>query len=121
ARLRRARYGVVPARVLAGAVAARCGVPVFDLLRPTLWWPRHASRDPERRSAPRFLAVAPAPRGVWLVDDVVRTGSTFDAAMRVLGSRVLEGLVATAPGTMDVPAWRPPGRLHSGETADRVV
>ena len=118
---RRLRYGVDPADSLATAVGRLTGIPVARLLRPGLWWPRHAPRAPAERVAPLFVARGPAPVGAVLVDDVVRTGSTVEAAMRSLGGGDLSGLVASAPGTLATQTWRPPGRLASGDTAQTVV
>lgn len=100
AHARRIRYGIDPARELALAVGRQCGVPVVDALLPSLWWPRHAPREPGARRAPRFRLSVRVPEGVVLIDDVVRTGSTMAAAAGVLGVRDLSGLVATAPGTI---------------------
>ena len=97
---RRLRYGIDPARELALAVGRQRGVPVIDALLPSLWWPRHAPREPGARRAPRFRLNVRVPGGVVLVDDVFRTGSTMAAAAGVLGVRDLSGLVATAPGTI---------------------
>lgn len=94
---RRIRYGVDPARELVRSVSSLTGVPFVDALQPGLWWPRHATRRPEERSRPPFVARCRVPRGAVLVDDVVRTGSTVDAAARVLGVAGLSALAATAP------------------------
>ncbi len=121
ASLRRVRFGIDPAHRLAAAVARLTGTDVVAALRPGLWWPRHATRPPEERGQPRFRAVAAVPPGSVLVDDVARTGSTLVAAARAAGVPALSGLVATSPGRLMVQAWRPPGRLQSGETAPTVV
>ncbi len=121
ASLRRVRFGIDPARRLAAAVARLTGTEVVDALRPGLWWPRHATRPPEARDEPRFRVVAGVPPGSVLVDDVVTTGSTLLAAARATGVPALSGLVATAPGRLALQAWRPLGRLQTGETAPTVV
>lgn len=94
---RRVRYGVDPARELALTVSRLTGVPFIDALRPGLWWPRHATREPEHRGPPPFAARCRVPQGAVLVDDVVRSGSTVDAAAGVLGVAGLSALAATAP------------------------
>jgi predicted amidophosphoribosyltransferase len=95
--VRHMRFGIDPARFLAGEVARLSGLPVVDALRPGWWWARHAPRAPEARGEPRFVAVRSVPSGAVLVDDVARTGITFDAAAAALGAEGLSALAATAP------------------------
>lgn len=95
---RRARYGIDPATALAHETASRAGVPVVPALQAAMWWPRHAIRDAEGRRPPHFRRVASAPSAVVLVDDVLRTGSTLDAALDAMQAPVLVAIVATAPG-----------------------
>jgi predicted amidophosphoribosyltransferase len=83
ARVRRLRYGIDPARWLAGRVAEIVGIAVVDVLRPQWWWPPHAGAVTRR--PPGFYTVDEAPAGALLVDDVVTTGATLGAASAVTG------------------------------------
>ena len=64
AMLRRARYGVDPAAVLAELVGREADIPVMDLLRAPLWWPANAGTTRIRRRSPRFHLVRAAPAGL---------------------------------------------------------
>ena len=101
---RRARYGVDPARELAAALSRITGLSVIRALRPAIWWPRHAIRPTGNRRPPRFTARRPVPAGAVLVDDVTTSGSTMLAALSAIGGDIRHGLVATCPGTMQLPA-----------------
>jgi len=83
--LRRVKYGVDPALVLARTIRACTGIEVVRALHPALWWPSHAGADRSRRLTPGFrLACAPPPGSV-LIDDVMTTGATLLAASRITG------------------------------------
>jgi predicted amidophosphoribosyltransferase len=98
AMVRRWVHGVDPARALAHALGRRCALPVVDALRGAAWWPRHAGRGTRSRSAARFHAIC-EPHPSWvLIDDVLTTGATIDAAAAALGSVVRMAIAATSPG-----------------------
>lgn len=97
ARLRRLQYGVDPARELAKALGAVAGVPVVNALRPALWWPRHAGHN-RRAGGARFRQVAAVPDGAAVIDDVVTTGRTMEAAICTLDTAIWHGFSATSPG-----------------------
>lgn len=85
AAVRRIRYGIDPAVLLAGELSRATGVPVVAGLRARLWWPAHAGRTRDLRQTPRFVVVRTVPAGAVLVDDVATTGTTLRAAGRALG------------------------------------
>lgn len=94
---RKIRYGVDPARVLAGALSRLSGVPVVEALYAPPWWPRHAGATRARRAPVRFIPRQRVDGGAVLLDDVVTTGRTVAAAAMALGGRpslVLAGTVA---------------------------
>ena len=101
ATLRRLQYGVDPARELAKALGAIAGVPVVNTLRPALWWPRHAGHNRQARGA-RFRQVGEVPDGAAVIDDVVTTGRTMEAAIRTLDTAIWHGFSATSPGRVKV-------------------
>lgn len=85
---RRLRYGVDPALELAGALAHVTGAPVAKLLTPPLWGRPRAGH--EHGSAPDFRArwshdLSRMGTGFVLVDDVITSGATLQAAARALG------------------------------------
>ncbi len=96
--VRKVRYGMDPAVTLARLVGARTGVPVVAALRPQLWWPAHAGSNRAARRPPRFRSVASVPQDSVLIDDVLTTGATLDAAAEMLGLN--RALTATRAGRM---------------------
>jgi predicted amidophosphoribosyltransferase len=94
---RRWRYGVDPAFELASSLAARTGVPVLAALRGDWWHRRRAGGRDAPRGSPRFRATASVPAGAVLIDDVITTGTTLQAAGGALpGIRL--ALTATTAG-----------------------
>ena len=102
---RRRRRGYNQAEVAATALAAVAGAPLSTRLRRPRDTPTQVGRD---RAARRgnllgaFTWVGPAPAGtVWLVDDVVTTGTTLDAAVEALqraGTARIEAVAVAVGG-----------------------
>lgn len=90
---RRLRYGVDPARVIAGFLAEHLEAPVLDALNPQIHTPRRAGRDHSRPVRPFGLRSA-LRSSVILVDDVVTTGATVSAAMDAIGPDLVRVVVA---------------------------
>ena len=81
---RQLRYGVDPAVVLAERLAKSKGVPVIKSLVPPIHTRRRAGGDHSRPVAPFRISGMQA-TGFVLVDDVVTTGRTLEAAITLLG------------------------------------
>jgi hypothetical protein len=85
ARLRLWRYGVDPALELARALGRVAGLPVRRVLVASWWHRRRAGPAGAKRGTPRFRVRGSVPTGAVLVDDVVTTGATLQAAAMALG------------------------------------
>jgi predicted amidophosphoribosyltransferase len=94
------RYGIDPAKELAEAYAALVGVRVADVLAPALWAPRHAGRPRSRRTAVRFRTRAGLREPVVIVDDVLTTGRTLQAAASAVAA--VGAITATGAGSMSM-------------------
>lgn len=101
--VRRARYGIDPAGVLAAGLAARTGIPMVEALKGPVWWPQRAGRGRSRRSPVRFRNSRTVPVRAVLVDDVLTTGATMLGALVAVDptrDRGVRVLTATSVGTM---------------------
>ena len=88
--IRRVRFGIDPGRVLARHVSRLSGIPVVDALRASVL---HTSRLSRRADRPvRYRLAGRVPEGSVLVDDVVTTGETLNAAALVCGRSISEAV-----------------------------
>lgn len=95
ARARRRRRGFDPAGELAAALAARLEVEVVPCLTRRGSGHQVGRHRAERiRQAPRIESIAPAPRSVLLIDDVLTTGATLTSCAQALRSAGAHRIVA---------------------------
>ena len=94
--VRRVKYGVDPASLLAHALSIRSGLPVRHALASPMWnHPNAGSRRADRRP-PQLRRRFESPGSV-LVDDVFTTGLTIDRAAATLGGVVAALTVTGVP------------------------
>lgn len=90
---RRLRYGIDPARVLATALARALATRVIPALAPPVHARRRAGGD-HAASVPVFRSVKQLREPVFVVDDVVTTGSTLRSACAAIGPQLVAAAVA---------------------------
>jgi predicted amidophosphoribosyltransferase len=99
ARARRRRRGFDPAGELAAALAARIDIDVVACLARRGSGHQLGGRRADRiRHPPRIESIAPSPRSVLLVDDVLTTGATLTTcaqALRASGARRIVAVTFT--------------------------
>lgn len=108
---RRLRFGIDPALLIALHLSAETAQPVYRLLRPPLHSRRRAGGD-HRMKVPVPHVRKRTLEKVVLVDDVLTTGATLEAAVSAIGvDQVRAAVVANA--VTDWPASSRPWFLAS--------
>lgn len=107
---RQLRYGLDPAIVLAERLGRLKGVPVIKSLVAPIHTRRRAGGDHSRPIAPFRISRMPG-TGFMLVDDVVTTGRTLEAAIGLLGPEKV-ALAVSANAAPPVSSLLGPGPDH---------
>ena len=121
---RRRSRGFDQAELLARALGREAALPVVSLLKRIDTAGQTGRSRSQRSRAPEFSPRRPSPASVLLVDDVVTTGATLQAAARSLIGAGAERVDAVVAGATPLPSPRqPPGmvnmRTHSTTPAER--
>lgn len=90
-------HGLDPADAFASVLGQSTGLPVVRCLSAPVWSPRRAGRR-RRAAPPRFRLLGDRPGGAVVVDDVVTSGETIEAAAALVGARWAAAMTL-APGT----------------------
>ena len=100
--LRTWKYGVDPGWELARALAAATGLGLVPVVEPPLWASARAGMKRDMRTSIRFRARHVPAGPLILVDDVLTTGVTLEAARKAVGESAMYGVTATLAGRVVV-------------------
>lgn len=108
---RRLKYGTDPSSMIASELSRLTGSPVFHLFQPVFHTRRRAGGD-HHAEAPIPVLRKRTLEKVVLVDDVMTTGATLEAAVSAIGVRqVRAAVVANAVPDRSVRRSRPHAEL----------
>ncbi len=110
---RRRRRGFDQAELLARALAREMGLPLVPLLRRVDAAGQTGRSRSQRWNAPSFSSARQPPSTVLLVDDVVTTGATLQAAASTLIHAGAHRVDAVAAAATPLPSSRRPSDLLS--------
>ena len=120
----RRRRGFDQAELLARALGREIGLPALSLLRRVDAAGQTGRSRSQRFSAPAFESRRSPPPAVLVVDDVITTGATLQAAARCLVKAGAERVDAVVAGATPLPSFQqPPGmatmRSHNSTPVER--
>ncbi len=121
---RRRRRGFDQAELLARALGRDIGLPAFPLLKRVDAAGQTGRSRSQRFCAPAFAARRSPPPAVLLVDDVITTGATLQAAANCLVKAGAERVDAVVAGATPLPSSRKPSgvatmRSHNSTPVER--
>ncbi len=121
---RRRRRGFDQAELLARALGREAGLPVVSLLKRVDAAGQTGRSRSQRHCAPVFAPRRPPPTAVLLVDDVITTGATLQAAAKSLVKAGAQQVDAVVAGATPLPSSRQSSgvvsmRTHIATPAER--
>ena len=111
---RRRSRGFDQAEMLARVLGREIGLPVIPLLRRVDAAGQTGRNRSQRSRAPVFDACRPPPAAVLVVDDVITTGATLQAAAKSLVGAGAERVGAVVAGATPLPSSRSSPQQLSG-------
>ena len=121
---RRRRRGFDQAELLARALGREIGLPAVSLLKRVDAAGQTGRNRSQRFSAPAFDSRRSPPPAVLVVDDVITTGATLQAAAKCLVKAGAERVDAVVAGATPLPSSQQPPRMatmrsHNSTPAER--